>query len=326
MPGDQIWPIVLLGISLLGNLILLFQKPIRRLLRREEKVSEDNIMAMVEEGEESGAIQSNEKTLIENVFDFDTMTARDVMVHRTDMVTLELDDDDDTVMETIKSSGLSRFPVYQEDKVSTDYILGLSTLSVRKSYDISELGLSEGAMRGLVAGTVDVQILNRLLEHRNFPKLMDLIRIYFQDTAAKGIMARNQLIELATASLSDLMKEHPEHRAEAKQDLQLLNAQKMGEHEAEIEKIKNVFLAILRDIKKDMDNREQPGEAVTAAMFQTMQETMKDHQQELLSMDDVTAMIAGQIGQLLPMDEETIKQFQTLAKKMMEQAEESNDD
>ena len=65
---------------------------------------------------------------------------------------------------------------------------------------------------------------------------------------------------------------------------------------------------------------------VTAAMFQTMQETMKDHQQEPLSIDDVTAMIAGQIGQLLPMDEEPIKQFQTLAKKMMEQAEESNDD
>ena len=127
MPGDQIWPIVLLGISLLGNLILLFQKPIRRLLRREEKVSEDNIMAMVEEGEESGAIQSNEKTLIENVFDFDTMTARDVMVHRTDMVTLEVDDDDETVMEAIRTSGLSRFPVYQED---VDDIVGV--LSTRE--------------------------------------------------------------------------------------------------------------------------------------------------------------------------------------------------
>ena len=32
-------------------------------------------------------------------------------------------------------------------------------------------------------------------------------------------MARNQLIELAKVSLSDLMKEHPEHRAEARQDL-----------------------------------------------------------------------------------------------------------
>ena len=102
--------------------------------------------------------------------------------------------------------------VAKEFKVSTDYILGLSTVSVRKSYDISELGLSEGAVRGLVTGAVDVQILNRLLEHRNFPKLIDLIRIYFQDTAAKGITARNQLIEMATASLSDLMKEHPEHR------------------------------------------------------------------------------------------------------------------
>ena len=63
--------------------------------------------------------------------------------------------------------------VAKEFKVSTDYILGLSTVSVRKSYDISELGLSEGAVRGLVTGAVDVQILNRLLEHRNFPKLID---------------------------------------------------------------------------------------------------------------------------------------------------------
>ena len=53
--------------------------------------------------------------------------------------------------------------VAKEFKVSTDYILGLSTVSVRKSYDISELGLSEGAVRGLVTGAVDVQILNRLL-------------------------------------------------------------------------------------------------------------------------------------------------------------------
>ena len=146
-------------------------------------------------------------------------------------------------------------------KVSTDYILGLSNISVRKNYEISELGLSEGAVRGLVTGAVDVEILNRLLEHKSFPKLMNLIRIYFQDTAAKGIMARNQLIEMVTASLSDLMKEHPEQRVEVRQDLQFLNAQKLGEHEAEIEKIKNVFLAILRDIKKDIDNGEQIGRA-----------------------------------------------------------------
>ena len=96
----------------------------------------------------------------------------------------------------------------------------------------------------------------------------------------------------------------------------------MGEHEAEIEKIKSVFLAILRDIKKDMDNGEQPGEAVTAAMFQTMRDALAEAEaKHRLSVDDVTAMVAGQIGQLAPMDEETSDLFQKLAKKLIEQME-----
>ena len=37
-------------------------------------------------------------------------------------------------------------------------------------------------------------------------------------------------------------------------------------------------------------------------------------------MDDVAGMIAGQLGQLVPMDEETAEQFRQLAKRMMEQA------
>ncbi len=221
-------------------------------------------------------------------------------------------------LKTISSDYLIKLA--KELKTSTDYILGLTPVSVPKSYDISELGLSNEAVKGLVMGTVDAKILNRLLEHKSFPRLIHLIRVYFQDTAAKGIMARNQLIEMATASLSDLVKEHPEHRAEAKQDLQFLNAQKLGEHEAELEKIKNVFLAILRDIKKDMDSGEQPGEVATAAMLQTMRATLAEQQLEPVTMDDVAGMVAGQLGQLVPMDEETAEQFRQLAKKMMEQA------
>ena len=57
---------------------------------------------------------------------------------------------------TISVSSDILIGVAKEFKVSTDYILGLSTVSVRKSYDISELGLSEGAVRGLVTGAVGV--------------------------------------------------------------------------------------------------------------------------------------------------------------------------
>ena len=121
MSSDHIWPI-LFFVSLAGNLILLFYRPLLRLLRRGEEVSEDEIMAMVEEGEESGAIEQNEKELIANIFEFNSMTADDVMRHRTDMVTLALDDDDQTILDTIQSSGLSRFPVYKDD---IDDIVGI---------------------------------------------------------------------------------------------------------------------------------------------------------------------------------------------------------
>ena len=107
MSGDQIWPI-LFWISVLLNLLLLLRRPILAWLRRDKgEELADEIMAMVEEGEESGAIEQNEKELIENIFEFNSMTADDVMIHRTDMVTLPLSADDSTILSTIQSSGLS---------------------------------------------------------------------------------------------------------------------------------------------------------------------------------------------------------------------------
>ena len=58
-------------------------------------------------------------------------------------------------------------------------------------------------------------------------------------------------------------------------------------------------------------------EAVTAAMFQAMRDALAEQKQNPLSIDDVAAMVAGQIGQLTPMDEETADLFKQLAKKMM---------
>ena len=121
MPEGPIW-LPLFMVSLCVNIIQLLWRPILKLLHRKDQVSEDNIMAMVEEGEESGAIQSNEKEFIENVFEFDNTTAKDVMVHRTDMVSLSAGAEEGEILDAIRQSGLSRFPVYGED---ADDILGV---------------------------------------------------------------------------------------------------------------------------------------------------------------------------------------------------------
>lgn len=88
----------------------------------EEDVSEDEIRMMVDLGEERGTIESAEKELIENIFEFNNTTAEDVMVHRTDMVLLWVDDTNDDVIRVVRESGLSRFPVYEED---ADDIVGI---------------------------------------------------------------------------------------------------------------------------------------------------------------------------------------------------------
>ena len=85
-------------------------------------VSEEGIRKLVDIGEEKGAIESDEKEMIENIFEFNNMTAGDVMVHRTDMVMLWVDDTPEEIVETIETSGLSRFPVYEED---ADDIIGI---------------------------------------------------------------------------------------------------------------------------------------------------------------------------------------------------------
>lgn len=121
MEDGHLW-LVLLIVSLCINIVQLLWRPVLKLVRRKDRVSEDNIMAMVEEGEESGAIQTNEKEFIENVFEFDNTTAKDVMVHRTDMVTLPQDAGEEAILETIRQSGLSRFPVYGDD---VDDIVGV---------------------------------------------------------------------------------------------------------------------------------------------------------------------------------------------------------
>ena len=121
MDDGHLW-LILFAISVCINIVQLLWRPVLKLLHRKDQVSEDNIMAMVEEGEESGAIQSNEKEFIENVFQFDSTTAKDVMVHRTDMVTLSADAEEGEILDAIRQSGLSRFPVYGED---ADDILGV---------------------------------------------------------------------------------------------------------------------------------------------------------------------------------------------------------
>ncbi len=87
-----------------------------------EEVTEEDIRGMVDMGSESGAIEENEKELIENIFNFNNRSAEDVMTHRTDVTAIWIGDSREAIVQTILDTGLSRFPVYDKDM---DDIIGI---------------------------------------------------------------------------------------------------------------------------------------------------------------------------------------------------------
>ena len=202
--------------------------------------------------------------------------------------------------------------------VSTDYLLGLTPISIPKSYDISELGLSEEAIRRLILKTIEPDILNRLLEHDQFPKLCALMKNYFDNTTANGIMARNQIIDAATEPLAELMSVNPAKRMEILKDQSFLQSAKIQNNEADIEKIKNILMKIIRDIKEDMAEQQPTGAIATAEAVKGIRAALPDKPQSELTAEDVSAAMTAYVGTIMPMDENTSTLFQQLARQMLE--------
>lgn len=109
-----------------------------------EEVSEEEIIMMVNAGEEKGTIDPEEKELIEHVFAFDDREAKDIMVHRTDMSLMDLDDPD-SWESVIYDNERSFIPVYEK---TPDHIAGI--LNVKKFFrNRSDLPLKEKIVASL---------------------------------------------------------------------------------------------------------------------------------------------------------------------------------
>lgn len=93
----------------------------------DDEVTEEEIRLMVDASEEDGNIQADEKEMIENIFEFNNTTAAEIMVHRTDMSAISIDDSFEDIIKTINETGFSRFPIYEND---IDNIIGI--LSTRR--------------------------------------------------------------------------------------------------------------------------------------------------------------------------------------------------
>ncbi len=82
----------------------------------EEIVTEEEIKMMVDQGKEDGTIQEDEKEYINNVFEFNDISASEIMTHRTDIFAVDINTSAAELLEEIIKDDCkhSRIPVYDE--------------------------------------------------------------------------------------------------------------------------------------------------------------------------------------------------------------------
>ncbi len=84
--------------------------------------SSEELQYLLEQGKESGALDSNEHELIKNVFDFNERVVKNIMVPRTKISGIDVETTKEDLLKEIIAEGYSRMPVYDE---TIDKIIGI---------------------------------------------------------------------------------------------------------------------------------------------------------------------------------------------------------
>lgn len=83
--------------------------------QKEDAVTEEEIISIVDEAHEQGVIEESEAEMIQNIISFNETEAKDVMTHRKNVVSFSQDILLKEMVEEMMEEGISRYPVYGED-------------------------------------------------------------------------------------------------------------------------------------------------------------------------------------------------------------------
>lgn len=167
----------------------------------DENVSEEEIRMMVDAGSEKGAIDHEEREFIQNVFEFDDLSADEIITHRTDVLMLDLNDSLDVWKEIIHTSRYTLYPVCDG---TADKIVGVLN---SKDYFRIEEKTKENVMSNAVKAPyfvpdtvkADTLFRNMRKEHHSLAIVMD------EYGGMSGIITINDLVEQLVGDLGDVV-------------------------------------------------------------------------------------------------------------------------
>ena len=101
--------------------------------KKKDIFTEDEIRTIVNVSQQEGVIESNEKKIINNLFDFGDSTAKDVMIPRIDMTLADVSSSYDDIISLFRQTMYTRIPIYENTPDNVIGILNIKDLIVNPS-------------------------------------------------------------------------------------------------------------------------------------------------------------------------------------------------
>lgn len=179
----------------------IWQSISRHLSRDKSNVTEEDILQMVDAGEETGVIEEAQKDMINNIFEFGDITAEDIMTPRTDVEALDVED---TVFDALRigvEHGFSRIPVYEDDIDHVKGVLYIKDLLPFVGKPLPEDLTIASLMRQayFVPGTKNCQDLFAEMTEKH----VQLAMVVDEYGGLAGIVSMEDLLESIVGSIQD---------------------------------------------------------------------------------------------------------------------------
>lgn len=115
-------PYILIGFLIVLALVELVALIIYYRKSKQENVTEEDVISLVNEGHEDGNILASEAAMIQNIFEFSDTNVKDIMTHRKNIVAIDGEMSLREAISFINDNNMSRYPVYLEE---LDNIIGI---------------------------------------------------------------------------------------------------------------------------------------------------------------------------------------------------------
>lgn len=186
-------------------------------------ITEEELRTMVKVSQEEGVLEIEERQIINNVFQFGDMQAKEAMVQRLDMVCIDADDGYKEIISLFKEEQFSRMPVYEE---SADDIIGI--VNIKDIIFLEEDEIANFDIRNYVREaffTYEFKKITELLEEMKKDKSqMAIVVDEYGGTA--GLITIEDLVEEIVGEIEDEYDEDESDIEVIKEDEYIIDGSK----------------------------------------------------------------------------------------------------